>query len=253
MTAWWDDFFDADYLRLWEGAEAAGKAELQAQGLRTLLGIGPGTRVLDAPCGYGRIARELAAAGAEVLGVDMSATLLAEAERRRGSVSTDRLRYRRHDLRDPLAETAFDVAINVFSSLGYGTEQDDAAILSTLCRALRPGGLLFVETMHRDQVAANLVRAKPAGRRLPDGTLMLEEPRLDPVSGRVETNWYWSGRQGSGQKSSSIRIYNATELIRLIEGVGFMLRSTHRGCFPDPFVGDDGTMSPRLGVLAVRV
>ena len=35
-----------------------------------------------------------------------------------------RLSYRRHDLRQRLSDTGFDAALNVFSSLGYGTEAD---------------------------------------------------------------------------------------------------------------------------------
>ena len=57
MTDWWENFFDADYLRLWEGAEAENKTERQAAGLWTLLDLVPGSKVLDAPCGYGRISR----------------------------------------------------------------------------------------------------------------------------------------------------------------------------------------------------
>ena len=47
----------------------------------------------------------------------------------------------------------------------------------------------------------------------------LEEPRFDPVAGRVETTWFWSGPRGSGQKSASIRVYTITELVRLLERV----------------------------------
>lgn len=53
MTSWWESFFDADYLRLWEGAEEPDKTERQAAGLWAVLGLVPGSKVLDAPCGYG--------------------------------------------------------------------------------------------------------------------------------------------------------------------------------------------------------
>src|SRR5688572_5146454 len=131
MSSWWETFFDGDYLRIWEGSESPDKTERQAAGLWELLGLREGSTVLDAPCGYGRIARALAERGARVVGVDFSGELLAEGERRRGNVSTDRLRYYRHDLRTPVAETGFDAALNIFTSLGYGTEADDLAILST--------------------------------------------------------------------------------------------------------------------------
>src|SRR5262249_1665210 len=88
--------------------------------------------------------------------------------------------------------------------------------------------------------------------RLPDGTLLFEDPRFDPVTGRVDSTWYWSGPHGSGQKSASIRTYTATELVRLVESVGLTFRSAHAGCTPEPFVGAGSGIGGRLGLLAVR-
>ena len=123
---WWEQFFDEDYLRLWATVSAGGDEEAAA--LWRILGLSAGARVLDAGCGFGRVSLSLARLGARVLGVDQSAPLLAEAERRRGTVSAEQLRYVRHDLREPLAESGFDVALSLFSSLGYGDESGDAAI-----------------------------------------------------------------------------------------------------------------------------
>lgn len=251
--AWWESFFDADYLRLWEAAEAPDKTERQVAGLWTLLGLQAGSRVLDGPCGYGRIAHGLAVRGARVLGVDLSDALLGEAERRRGDLSTAQLRYLHHDLRTSLPESGFDVALNIFSSLGYGSAADDRAVLETLRAGVRPGGLVFVETMHRDRAVAHLAQNLRPTNRLPDGTLVIEEPRLDPVSGRVETTWYWSGPGGSGQKSASIRVYTATELVALVEAVGLQVRGVYDGCSQAPFVAEGAAIGGRLGLLTERV
>ncbi|HCF57851.1 MAG TPA: hypothetical protein DFS52_07635 [Myxococcales bacterium] len=139
-------------------------------------GLREGSRLLDAPRGHGRLSLPLARRGALAFGVDQSAVLLAKAERRRGALSRAALRLRRHDLREPIGEEGFDAAINIFSSLGYGSEDDDRAILSTLARALRPGGRLFLETMHRDAVATMLSRRSKPAQRFADGTLIVEEP-----------------------------------------------------------------------------
>jgi SAM-dependent methyltransferase len=245
--AWWEDFFDDDYIAIWSGYVGPEETERAAEGLWSLLRLASGQRVLDAPCGWGRFSAALARRGATVLGVDQSAALLAHAEKTRGDLPTNRLRYRRHDLRQPLSETGFDVAINVFSSIGYGTEEDDVAVFRTLGAAVRQGGLVFVETMHRDLAVRNLAQHFP-GTRHPDGTLVVQIPRLDGVRGRVETTWYWAGPSGSGQKSASLRIYAATELVRLIEGAGLRFLSAHKGCSPEPFSPFDG----RLGLLCTQ-
>ena len=250
--SWWESFFDADYLRIWGRFTPPEQTRRDAEGLWTLLALNPGSRVLDAPCGYGRLSRLLAIRGAAVLGVDQSETLLEQAERDRGDLSGDRLRYLRHDLRQPLPESGFDVALNVFTSLGYGTEEDDLAILRTLHGAVRPGGLVFVDTAHRDATVAFLAALRKPAHRLEDGTLVVEEPALDPVQGRIETCWYWWGPAGAGKKAASLRIYTITELVRLMEQAGLRFRSAHRGCAVEPFEAKGPDMGGRVGILAVR-
>lgn len=85
MSEWWQAFFDADYVRLWGESEVAGATAAQVAGLWSLLGLKEGSRVLDAPCGYGRLSHPLADRGAIVLGVDQSEALLEHAERKRGT------------------------------------------------------------------------------------------------------------------------------------------------------------------------
>ncbi len=233
VAPWWEQFFDEDYLRLWDEVWTAGEDE--AASLWRILGLGEGCRLLDAGCGYGRVSLPLARMGATVLGVDQSAPLLAEAERRRGDLDPGRLRFLRQDLRAPLADSGFDVALSLFSSLGYGTEADDAAILRTLAAAVRPGGRVVVDTNHRDVVAARLAREATPAHRLPDGTLLIEQPRFDPVAGRVETTWFWAGPRGSGQKTASIRVYTITELVRLMESVGLRFQAALHPGSGEPF------------------
>ena len=88
--------------------------------------------------------------------------------------------------------------------------------------------------------------------RLPDGTLIIEEPRFDPLAGRVETTWYWSGPAGAGQKSASMRLYTITELAALLTRAGLRVLSLHAGCTPEPFVAAGPQMGGRVGVLAER-
>jgi SAM-dependent methyltransferase len=250
---WWRTFFDAEYLALTSGVVTAARTQREVDGLWKLLGLREGSRVLDAPCGYGRISRPLAERGVFVLGVDQSAVQIDRALRDGAGIPAERLRYARHDLRQPLPESGFDAAINVFSSLGYGSEEDDLAILQTLKEAVRPGGLVFIETCHRDALAASIARGMRPVSRLQDGTLVLEEPRFDPIAGRSETHWYWAGPSGTGEKTASLRIYTATELTALMKRAGLRFRSAHRGCSEDPFDVEGEGLGGRLGLLGERL
>ncbi|HEY2749307.1 MAG TPA: methyltransferase domain-containing protein [Polyangia bacterium] len=249
MSEWWQSFFDDDYLHLW-GADNQARTAAEVDGIWKLLGLQAGSRVLDAPCGYGRISQPLAARGAIVLGVDQSQPLVAHAERNRDGVGSDRLKYRVHDLRAPLDDGGFDAALNVFSSLGYGSEDDDLAVLTTLRRAVHAGGRVFIDTNHRDVMATFFARGQKPSQRHPDGTLFVEEPRFDTIAGRVETTWYWSGPRGHGQKSGSIRIYSITELVALMKRAGLALVSAHKGCSPEPFVPEGPSLGGRVGLVA---
>src|SRR5438105_1234313 len=138
MNEWWKTFFDEEYLRIWGQMFTEDVNAKQAADLWSMLDLEPGCRILDAPCGWGRLSRPLALLGADVVGVDQSETLLAAAERERGELPPERLRYVNHDLRLPLHETGFDVACNIFTSFGYGTEEEDVAMFRTLRDAVRP-------------------------------------------------------------------------------------------------------------------
>lgn len=243
---WWASFFDDDYLRIWGQTRREEDSEAEADGLWDLLGLREDSRMLDAPCGYGRLSVRLARRGAVVVGVDQSKALIAKAEASRGDLPAERLRYLRHDLRAPLGEGGFDAAIDVFSAVGYGTEDDDVAIFRTLAAAVRPGGLVFVETMQRDGVVARFAAGIP-GHRLDDGTLVVEKPRFDPIAGRIGTTWHWSGPAGTGSKSASLRVYTATEIVGLLGRAGLRFVSAHRGCTREPF-----DPAGRLGVLCAR-
>src|SRR5690606_4458462 len=117
------------------------------------LGLHRGDRILDAPCGYGRISLPLARLGLHVTGVDFSADSLAHATEQKGHAALDgSLQYLQGDLRDMELGEGFPAAINLFSSIGYGSEEDDYRMLANIHGALRPGGALLLDTIHRDAI-----------------------------------------------------------------------------------------------------
>lgn len=100
--------------------------------------LGP-RRVLDAGCGTGRVAIELARRGVEVVGVDLDAEMLAVARDK-----APELDWRHGDLAGvDLGDVApFDVVVsagNVMIFVEAGTED---AVVGNLARHLAPGGAL---------------------------------------------------------------------------------------------------------------
>lgn len=104
--------------------------------------VPPGSRVLDAGCGTGRVLIQLARLGYDGVGVDRDASMLAVARR-----SAPELTWLQADLAGLDASAAgagagFDLVVaagNVFPLLAPGTE---GAVAAALAGTLRPGGVL---------------------------------------------------------------------------------------------------------------
>ena len=112
--------------------------------LAALAGIGPGCRVLEIGCGTGQATADLAATGADVVGVELGAALAAVAARRLASLPNVRIVHADFDQWRAPAES-FD-AVLAFTSWHW---LDPAVRTGKAAAALRPGGhLVTVETHH---------------------------------------------------------------------------------------------------------
>jgi demethylmenaquinone methyltransferase/2-methoxy-6-polyprenyl-1,4-benzoquinol methylase len=118
-----------------------------------------GDRLLDVGCGTGTLALMAAGRGAEVVGIDPSAGMLAEAERKRKqSPSAGRVRFVEAGVAE--MDTAFEgesfdvvTASLVLSELG---DDEQAWALARAFELLEPGGRLVI---------ADETRPRGAGRR----------------------------------------------------------------------------------------
>jgi len=108
-----------------------------------LTGPVEGKSVLDIGCAAGHLSAKLAAAGAEVLGVDASEAMISLARKEFGSVA----RFEVADVAKPLSipDSSIDV---VTASLVLHYLPDWTATLAELRRVLRPGGLLVFSVHH---------------------------------------------------------------------------------------------------------
>src|SRR6202047_5415302 len=86
----------------------------QRLALEPWLKVNAGTRVLDVGCGVGRWSRLLAARGADVTGVDLSPTMIAQAQRRAAADGVaGRCRFQVQDLSKLNVGERFDLVLGV--------------------------------------------------------------------------------------------------------------------------------------------
>jgi SAM-dependent methyltransferase len=126
--------------------------------------VGAADRVLDVGCGCGlttRTAARAASAGS-VLGMDLSAGMLHEAERRASVEGLTNVRFEQADAQvHALSHAEFDLAMSRFGVMFF---EDPVAAFANVASAIRPGGrfvfLCWQDLPHNDWIMV------PAGAAL---------------------------------------------------------------------------------------
>jgi len=137
-----EDYFDRTATKTWERLTSdapvshiretvrRGRDEMRAKILSCLPDDLTGRRVLDAGCGAGQMAQELAARGARVKAVDISPSLVEIAEKRLDPTLRDQVEFASGDMLDE-AHGTFDHVI-AMDSLIYYNGQDIGRAMARL-------------------------------------------------------------------------------------------------------------------------
>lgn len=211
---WWQEMFASpEWQAVQLGWGSVEDAEEQVERVIEALRVEPGDRVLDVPCGTGRIAGPLAARGYEVVGVDMTERFLEEARATGGGG-----RFDRADMRELAFDAEFDAAICFWGSFGYFDEAGNLAQARAAARALRPGGRYLIDTPSAETV---LPRFTERSWFEVGDTVVLQENSYRIAEGRTDTVWTFvrDGRRRSHR--SSMRLYTLHELTELLREAGF--------------------------------
>ncbi len=236
-------FFEESWPKISQGFESEAAAETEIDWILGHARPSAGARVLDAPCGFGRHSLALARRGFSVTGVDLSETELDRA-RQRAAAAGLRLDLVRQDMRDMEFAGEFDLALNLFSSIGYFSDDEDRLLLDRFCTALKPGGVFVLDTRNRD----HFVRHYDAEETVPvpGGTVRVKNA-FDFTTSRIQQEWWLEGRERL-PGTMEFRLYSAHELHRMLRPERWSAVELFGGLDGRPFDLD----SPRLVLVATK-
>jgi trans-aconitate methyltransferase len=128
MTDCWDSsLYDDRHSFVWKrGAD-----------LLDLLDPQSGERILDLGCGTGHLTAKIAERGADVVGLDASASMIAQARQ-----NYPRLRFQLADARNFTFDEPFDA---VFSNAALHWIKEAGDVVGSVARCLKPGGRFVLE------------------------------------------------------------------------------------------------------------
>ena len=127
MPSWDAKLYDRKHAFVWE----------KAKGVLEMLAPQPGERILDLGCGTGHLTAQIAARGVNVVGLDRSAEMIAEAKRNYPEIS-----FEVADATGLCFDLEFDA---VFSNAALHWIIEAEKVVQGVARALEPGGRFAAE------------------------------------------------------------------------------------------------------------
>ena len=191
-----------------------------AESVCKIAGLGKGAKILDAGCGPGRIAVELASRGLEVTGVDLIQSELDAAAESANAEGVD-LELIKADLRTFRSEKKFDCAINLYTSFGYcDTIEEDVQILKSIFNSVRDGGFFILENISREIAIKDFTEGEWFERA---GKTVLTDFSVVGAWEGLRSRWILiDNKTGERIEHEFIqRLYSAIELKRVMIGIGF--------------------------------
>ncbi|MGN7401941.1 class I SAM-dependent methyltransferase [Cytobacillus praedii] len=214
----WKEFFGNDYLLFSEDILTPERTAIEVENIIKILDLPKGSKILDLGCGQGRLAIPLALHGYQITALDGSEAMITEAKKRAKKADVE-IQFIFQDMRDLNFEDEFDAVINMGTAFGYlNDENADQDIIRNVYRALKTGGVFLLETENRELKTRNKLGKNHHSM---NGTDIWTIREFDCVTSRWKEVMIWYELSGEKKVTLDLRLYSATELIKMNKDVGF--------------------------------
>lgn len=217
MSAWWQTFFEGVALDMWRAAVRPEQTAADADRIEKLLELPKGARVLDAPCGFGRVALELARRGYQAAGIDIAAPYIEEAQGRARELGVA-AEFQVGDVRQLPWRNAFDAVFCTGNSFAYFDDAGNESFLHSAADALRGDGKLLLEL---PMVAESILsRVQMNAWYLVGDIYTLAKRDYDPLSGRLQVEYTFIVDGKLDRRAASYRIYTCRQIVEMVRAAG---------------------------------
>jgi len=178
--------------------------------LEDLLELQPGAKILDLPCGFGRHSLLFGERGYQVTGIDNSQDFINLAKEK--AKGKENITFIKDDMRKIDFEGEFDAVLNLFTSFGYFSDEENFQMAGKMAKALKPGGKLIIDTLNREWTMLQSRENGLVWLLYPDNTVFLANNRYDLFSGRWFSDQVIVEKGQSSKQYQDIRLYTFTEI-----------------------------------------
>jgi SAM-dependent methyltransferase len=216
---WYQTFFTGVALDMWRNAMTPEMTRAEADTIQGHLRVGPPARLLDVPCGNGRLAIELASRGYHVFGIDIAGESIDEGKANADAAGVG-VDLRQGDMRDLAELGTFDGVYCWGNSFGYLEEDGNLAFLFAAGSALAPGGRLVLEFGALAETALPNMKHYNAWYEAGDVILAVKNG-YDLHRGRLVTEYTFIQGGAVEKRMGSQQVFTLRELKGLLTTAGF--------------------------------
>ena len=215
---WWKKFFNGVALDFWRAVLSPEQTHAEADFIQKHLELRPNAKVLDVPCGNGRLAIELAKRGYKLTGIDIASEFIAEATRASIDAGVE-VNWCEGDMRELPWTREFDAAFCFGNSFGYLDDQANQDFLKSLANTLKPGARFILDA---PAVAECIFPNFQKERFMEIAGINVSIKHFYDHEAAVMHNDFTFRRDGVEELRPSLqRIYTYLELCNLLREAGF--------------------------------
>ncbi|UMZ75013.1 class I SAM-dependent methyltransferase [Natranaerofaba carboxydovora] len=248
---WSDPHYLGYYLDMMKERYPENQTEREVNFIEKVIDLDRGASILDACCGCGRHAISLAKRGYDVIGVDLSKSLLEHAEATKNEKSMPgSVEFYEGDILnlDELGLEKKYQGVICMASLGYYmTDEDVKTSLQKIKETMTPGGWLLIDLINREKLIKtfrnkNWIKTETGYRCLRFTSFNLE-------MSRCENHKYVNDPDGNEKEFFQwLRTFTLREFLNILEEVGFNFQKVYGSYTREQYSVD----SPRMIVICTN-